>query len=407
MGALTAISLPILLILSNIWPLVKQAPSLPVATGKTQLVKTVAELRRALEGTPRDVTILIADGTYVLTQPIHITDGTNIVVRGASGDPSRTVIMGKGFEAGTEKDDLLTIGKVKNLTVAYLTFTETRSYGIKVEAENFPEDVQIYNCHFKNIGTRMIKGSTSTQGRASGGAIRYCRFENTKIPPADWLYDGDYITAIDMMALENWQISDNLFLNIKGRHGGARGAIFIWVRSKNITVERNAIINCDRGISLGNPSGSTNYVPGQEHIRDSLIRNNIIVPGPDAGIELWWAENVRIYNNTIWRADASGPGLRGGMEAWPIKQIVVTNNLVRGSNQLAGGVTLHNNLFGPIMGLNIGNEAGIFHLSGRVDEAVDRGIPLAEASDDFTGHPRKNTPDIGACEFKKAELGEP
>jgi hypothetical protein len=407
MGALTSFSLPLLLILSGVWPLSKQAPSLPSSPGKTRLVKTVAELRQVLEKSPRDVTILVADGTYVLTQPLHIENTANVMIRGVSGDPARTIIRGKGFDVGTEKDDLLTIGKAKNLTIAYLTFTETRSYGIKVEAENFPENVQIYHCHFKNIGIRMIKGSTSTQGRAIGGAIRYCRFENTKIPPADWLYEGDYITAIDMMALDNWQISDNLFVNIKGRHGGARGAIFIWVRSKNITVERNAIINCDRGISLGNPSGSTNYVRGQEHLRDSLIRNNIIVPGPDAGIELWWTENIRILNNTIWRVDASGPGLRGGMETWPIKHIEVINNLVRGSNQLSGEVTLRNNLFGTLTGLNLELEAGIFQLSGCVDEAVDQGIPLADIPDDFTGQQRAGTPDLGACEFKKAKLREP
>ena len=78
-----------------------------------------------------------------------------------------------------------------------------------------------------------------------------------------------------------------------------------------MTVERNVIVNCDRGISFGNPSGSSNYVPGQEHIRDSIIRNNFIVPGPDAGIELWWANNVKVYSNTIWREDPDGSWTTG------------------------------------------------------------------------------------------------
>jgi hypothetical protein len=64
--------------------------------------------------------------------------------------------------------------------------------------------------------------------RAVRGSVRYCDFENTKVPPANWLFGGDYISAIDMMALESWTFSDNVFKNIKGRNGGGRAAIFVW-----------------------------------------------------------------------------------------------------------------------------------------------------------------------------------
>jgi hypothetical protein len=43
------------------------------------------------------------------------------------------------------------------------------------------------------------------------GSVRGCYFENTKVPPADWLFGGDYIGAIDMMALEDWTFSRNVF----------------------------------------------------------------------------------------------------------------------------------------------------------------------------------------------------
>ncbi len=293
---------------------------------------------------------------------------------------------------------MLRLGNVENVTVAFLTFANCRSYGVKIEAENFPRNVHIYGCNFRDNGVRMIKGSTSLEGRAVGGSIRHCRFENTQVPPADWLFEGDYITAIDMMALDGWQISDNLFLNIKGRNGGARGAVFIWVRSKNVTVERNAILHCDRGISFGNPSGSTNYLPGQEHVRDSVIRNNIIVPGPDAGIELWWAEKIQIYNNTIWREDIGGRGLRGGMDKWNIRGIDVANNLVRGKNELEGEVTLRNNLIGDFAGISVGLFGGGWQLNGFVPAATGKGLVLKEVTDDYTGRARSKSTDIGACE---------
>ncbi len=403
MTILAALFYPLLLALTLDCPLEKEIPALPKPEGAVQWVKNTAELRQVLENAPHDVTILVADGTYDLAEPIYMKKGKNVVIRGASGNPAKATIRGGGFYAGRPDKDLLQIGNVDNVTIAYLTFAECRSYGVKIEAENFPRNVHIFGCHFRDIGVRMIKGSTSLEGKASGGSIRYCRFENTQVPPVDWLYEGDYITAIDMMALEDWQISDNLFINIKGHNGGARGAIFIWVRSKNVTVERNAIINCDRGISLGNPSGSTNYLPGQEHIRDSVVRNNIIIPGPDAGIELWWAENIKVYNNTIWREDAAGPGLRGGMDNWKINRIDVANNLVRGANMLTGGVTPRNNLFGTLDGIKIDFRPGSRRLSGFVPSARSRGVPLEEVKDDFAGHARPQKPDIGACEFGKAE----
>ena len=377
----------------------KVAPLLPIKQGSVQKVKDTASLKQVLESGIENATVLVADGIYDIAEPIYIQRGRNIVLRGASNDPTKTVLRGRGFFEGKPDDDLLRIGKVENVTIAYLTFTECRSYGIKVEAENFPKDVHIYSCHFKNIGTRMIKGSTSQQGMAVGGSIRYCRFENTKIPPHEWLFEGDYITAIDMMALDGWQISDNFFKDIKGRNGGARGAVFIWVRSRNVTVERNAIVNCDRGISFGNPSGSSNYVPGQEHIRNSIIRNNFIVPGPDAGIELWWADHIKVYNNTIWRDDAEGPGLRGGADEWKITHVDVVNNLVRGTNMLAGGVRLRSNLFFsdfPIDALD--PHRTNLRLAPFSEKVVNKGTPLQEVVDDFEGRPRKATPDIGAVE---------
>jgi hypothetical protein len=400
MTTFVTILLPFLLATTWICPLDKKIPPLTEPAGEIRFVRNPVELRHALESAPHDVTIMVADGIYEISEPISMQKGKNVVIRGASGSPAKAVLKGKGFYAGKPGDDLLRVGNVDNVTIAYLTFADCRSYGVKIEAENFPKNVHIYGCHFRDIGIRMIKGSTSQEGKAIGGSIRYCRFENSKVPPADWLFEGDYITAIDMMTLEDWKISDNLFKDIKGRNGGARGAVFIWVRSKNVTVERNAILNCDRGISFGNPSGSTNYLPGQEHIRDSEIKNNIIIPGPDAGIEMWWAENIRVYNNTIWREDAAGPGLRGGMDQWKISRIDVVNNLVRGANMLAGGITLRNNLIGNLTGITFDLRSENLQSTGFVASAAGRGLALQEVTDDFASRPRSKAPDIGAFEIR-------
>ena len=101
-----------------------------------------------------------------------------------------------------------------------------------------------------------------------------------------------------MMALEDWTFSANLFRNIRGRSGGARAAIFIWVRSRRVTVERNLIVGCDRGIAFGNPGQSTANTAGEPpaYVSEGTIRNNMIVGGPDCGIELWHADQIQILH---------------------------------------------------------------------------------------------------------------
>ena len=249
---------------------------------------------------------------YQVDRLIYLRGKRNVTIRSESGDPTKCVLRGKGWDSPSDQDDILRIGDCRNITVAGLTFTDCHAYGIKVQAEDNPENIQILKCRFRDIGTRAIKGSGG-RGSAKGGSIRYCHFSNSKVPPAEWLHEGNYITAIDMMGLDGWTISDNVFENVRGRTGAARAAIFIWVFSKNVTVERNLIVNCDRGIAFGNPSASTAQVADDEfHVQNSVCRNNFIVPGPDAGIELWWVDGVQVYNNTIWRPEGAGRGIRFG-----------------------------------------------------------------------------------------------
>ena len=99
-----------------------------------------------------------------------------------------------------------------------------------------------------------------------------------------------------MMALDDWTFSDNVFRDIKGRIGGGRAAIFIWVRSRRVVVQRNLIANCDRGVAFGNPGRSTANIDGDQpvYVSDGVIRNNFIVGGPDRAIELWYSDLERI-----------------------------------------------------------------------------------------------------------------
>ena len=377
----------------------REVPLLPLPEGGRRVhVSTAEELAAAVDGARDGDVILLADGAYRVGQFLGLDNLKNVTIRGASNDPAKVILRGRGFDVVSRGDDILRIARCENVTVAYLTFADCHAYGLKLEAEHSPKIIHIYNCHFLNIGTRGLKGSTAQRTVAAGGSVRYCHFENTKVPPSDWQFGGNYISAIDMMSLEDWTISDNTFVNIKGRSGGGRAAIFVWVRSRRIVVERNRILNCDRGIALGNPSGSSNYMEGMLHVYDSICRNNAVIAGPDAGIELAWVDGVKVYNNTVWRQDLKGRAIRCIEK---IHNVDIANNLVRGALILAGGETARNNLIGPLDGWFVDPAAGNLRLIPGAAEAIDQGLELAEIVDDIDGRPRGTSPDIGASEYTR------
>ncbi|MCC7377235.1 MAG: right-handed parallel beta-helix repeat-containing protein [Verrucomicrobiales bacterium] len=371
---------------------------MPPPSGRVVRVQTSTELYAAAETATPGTTVLLADGEYRLTRPLVLDQLERITLRSASGDPGKVILRGKGWDSRDPHDDLIHISRSASITLADLTFTDCHSYAVKVEAEHGPQDIQIYHCHFRDIGTRAIKGSAGQdpQVRAKGGSVRHCEFLNTKIPPRDWQSDGDYIAAIDMMALDDWAFSDNLFRDIRGHNGGGRAAIFLWVRTRNVVIERNLIINCDRGIALGNPGLSTANLPGERtvYVSGAVVRNNMIAGGPDCGIELWHAEDLKILNNSIWRPEQNwARGIRVGAGT---TNALVANNLVHGEIHLESGhARLQNNLTGRIQDLWLAPAAGNLALIP-ASRATNQGTTFPEITDDIRRHHRHAPPDLGA-----------
>lgn len=386
-----------------------KAPALPAPEGEVIRVATVDALFAAVDRVGPGGTILLADGHFQLPRPIVLAGKRDIAMRSDSGNPAKVRLIGRGWDSQARTDDLLHITRSEGVTIADLTFADSRSYGIKVEAETAPKDIHIYNCRFRDIGVRAIKGSAGQDPtvRAVKGSIRFCAFENSKVPPADWLFGGDYIAAIDMMALEDWTISDNVFRDIKGRNGGGRAAIFIWVRSRGVVVERNLIVNCDRGVAFGNPGQSTANLEGERlvDVADSVIRNNFIAGGADCGIELWYADRIKVLHNSIWRPEENWRrGIRVGTGT---TRTEIVNNLVHGEIRLEGGeARLSHNLAARLEGYFVDPEAGHLELTRAATGAVDQGAPLSEVTEDIRGRHRVSHPDLGAWESQNGERME-
>lgn len=383
-------------------PWLPKAPKLPPPQGRVVNVADVDGFRKAVTGAKDGDTIVLADGTYRCVPYVWMRDKKHITIRSASGDPAKVKLTGKGWDQGGDHtdEDIFWLDSSEYITFADLTFTETHAYGLKINAEGKPKNIKVWNCHFRDIGIRGIKGTggESKTGSVTGGEVRYCWFENTKIPPVTWQFNGDYITSIDMMRLDQWVFADNVFKNIKGKNGQARGAVFVWVESKNVTVERNVFLDCDRGVCFGNPSNPDKLV----HMRDSICRNNFFVSSNyDAMIEVGWAQNIKVLHNTVVKTGPKSHNNRGVRVVADSKyeNIEIANNIVTGGGIEFGAVKDRNNYTGPCEHYFVDLAYGNLNLTAAAVGAINKGEPLDDAKEDFGGLARDPAPDLGASEF--------
>jgi PKD repeat protein len=374
-----------------------------VTTGRIVNVSTGAELDSAVWNALDGDTIVAANGTYTDsgTPFLRLEGKNNITIRGASGDPADVILQGQGWASKKRNDDILWLWGCHDAIVSHMTFEECNDYGIKLENTlnngQGLQNITISHCDFKNIGTRMIKGTGADQIIVDTGIIHHCNFENTKIPPGNWHDQGNYISAIDCMVLHDWIIRDNVFKNIKGNSGGGRGAIFVWVESVNVLSERNVFTGCDRSIAYGNPSGSSTG-PDDHHMTNGMIRNNFIVNGADTGIELCWINGCKVYHNTVLTDDpVNGKGIHYHYNE--LLGIHIASNIVRGMIYGdPGDVTVENNITSGIEDSWFEDvSTGDLHLTALATPAIDQVDRLADCVEDFDQETRPT--ESGMCDI--------
>ena len=373
----------------------------------------------------------------------QIINKHDLVIRSFSGSHEDLILHGHGFHKGAYNGGLphdelfMVIGaNTKNIVVYGITVMESTANGFKISG-NGEENIIFDNCRTIDVTERAFKGSGPQENgkftRSKNISIINCRLENTQVPlESDHMaeFNGDYIGGIDVMNISGITIAGNIFKNITGKNGGGRGAIFLWGQDgcENVLIENNLFINCDRGIALGNNSGnpSGNSVGGF-YVNHGIVRNNIISNSYCELIELNRVNDVKIYNNTLWRANTTRRGIRDSGGAINISHNVsIINNIICGAvNELPRGnnIDIRYNIFsfnepaGVVPGegnitfdvletffMNVAN--GDFRLRESAAQAFKKGIPLAEAAIDFFGIPRGPTPDLGAYQCTSTDAAK-
>lgn len=363
-----------------------------ITIGEEVIVTTTQELKNAIiqaNNSGGNMTVLIADGTYQIASPSwypYIT-ASNVVFRSQSGNRDDVILTGTGMMSvapGVE-NCLYAIGD--NITIADLTIREVGNHGIAVQGDN----LFVHNVKIQNTFEQMLKGTGGGDG-ADDALVQCSLFEY----PAG-IGPQFYIGGLDIHKGDNWLVRDNIFKNIQSPSGSlAEHAIHFWNNGSNNTIERNWIINCDRGIGFG--LGSSPNEGGE--IRNNMIYNDGTGIFNDVGIGLETSPNTKVYNNTIF-LESYPNAIEYRFEA--TNNVLITNNLTNKliKSRNGGQATLTTNITEAQSDWFVNVSEGDLHLLTMVPEVVDQGTELESVTDDLdqTVRPQGSGLDIGAHEF--------
>ncbi len=363
----------------------------------TVVVSTISELQSAIQNANNggDNDIQIADGTYNLNGAYFVVSGDDISIKSQSGD--RDAVVFDGEYVTTEIFQITG----SNITLADLTVKRAQDHPIHVmggENANVV-GVVISNIHLIDPGQQGIKINTRFGHTVDYGIINNCKIELTNSGrDYVWNHNGScYTGGIDAHKATGWEIRDNEIIGFWCSNGLSEHGIHFWNFSVNTLVERNLIIDCDRGIGFG--LGSSGHHGGI--IRNNMIYNPTNHGYTDVGIGLETADNVEVYNNTIFFYHNYPNAIEyrfvettGG---------IIKNNLTNKSITSRNGATadVSNNITTALSGwfLNVGS--GDLHLASEVSSVVDQGVSIAGLVDDFDqiSRPIGDGIDIGADEY--------
>lgn len=384
-----------------------EGPRLTETTGVVYNVSDVATLSVALSAANTaavPATILLADNTYQLGNQTLVIRCPGLIFRSQSGNRDAVILRGPDEGPNATLPHAFLV-ESNDVTIADLTLGYCRYHGVQIRGEP-PYRVsgtRIHNCRLVNCNEQFIKGSGGDSTvAASNGIIAHSLFEFT----SGWSYQY-YTGGIDIHRGVNWHVHDNLFRGIRNPSelpGIAEHAVHFWKRAsepQNIIVERNWIINCDRGIGFGLVNFDGGFNGGTSIIRNNMVVNDGAGGHTDVGIGLEEASDVRVDNNTVYIPTYGSPMEYRFASS---TNLLFRNNLVNRPIRLRNGApqaTLENNIEAVQPDWFEDIPAGDLRLTADATTAIDGGAAIAAVVDDLFGRARPVGAawDVGAHEF--------
>lgn len=361
-------------------------------------VHSTAGLERAVVTANRwggHVVIRLAPGTYTLNETLVVT-APRVTLQGPLGTRRQVIIQGDGMSPTARIGNLIRVSG-SHFTLSSMTLRRSRWHLIQIAGEDGAQSPVIRECVLENAYEQLIKVSDSParpDNTANNGIVEHCLFEYTAGIGPEY-----YIGGIDAHGAKHWIVRDNVFRNIASpSRAVAEFAVHFWDGSANDLVERNLIVNCDRGIGFG--------LDGKPNL-GGVIRNNMIYhaagagPFADTGIALTDSPGTQVYNNTIL-LQSNYP--RAIEYRFPVtRNVFIANNLTNRAiaSRNGGRATVTHNVTDARSQWFVNAAAGNLRLSSPIPQVVGKGVMIAALKDDFSGNarPLETDPDIGADQW--------
>lgn len=341
------------------------APALPAPGGMVVSVSTTAALQAAVSAAASNQTIVIAPGTYYLTNTLWV-NGTkaNVTIRGATNNASDVVLVGQGMGVSSSAVPfgIWSGGNVTSLTIANLTIKNIYQHSIVFNAGT--QAPRVYNVHLIDAGEQFIKANPGgNSGGVHSGVVEYSVFEYTGTAPSD------YTNGIDVHSGRDWVIRHNVFRRIRAPQGQLAGpAVLVWNSSSGTTVEANTFIDNHRDIIFGLNEATQNDHAG------GIIRNNFIVRTPGSGgdvpIAIFDSPATQVVHNTIW-TNGQYPNTIETRFANTTGVVVTSNLSDRGLQNRDGASSISTgNIWTAVSNWFVNANAGNLHLTANASAAL-------------------------------------
>ena len=373
-------------------------PPLPAPAGAVVRVATEAELQRAVARLASNTTILVAKGTYRLTNTVHLRGGLrNVAIRGATGRRDDVVLVGRGMrnkDFGNVPHGIM-VSNAADVLIADLSVGDVWFHPITLQGPAGCQKVRVYNCRLFEAGEQFLKSNPASPDGAKGGVddgvVEYCVFEYADTA-RHWYTEG-----VDVHAGSRWVVRRNLFRNIRGPAGAKNvgGAVDFWNRSRDTLVEQNVIVNCAVGIRLG-----VTDRPGYDDHAGGVIRNNFIYRARDAchwadvGIIVNDSPDTKILHNTIILEDDYPNAIEFRFPS--AKGVVVAGNLTNRAIRRRDGAeaAVADNVTNASLDMFVRPAAGDLHLTERAAVALNVAPAREDCPDDIDGDRRPAGPRV-------------
>lgn len=365
----------------------------------TVSVSTSSELANAVQQANSqggDFAIMLQDGTYTLTDTLYI-NADKVALEGASGNRNSVTIQGDAMSAGAQVGNLIRVA-ASDFSLRHITLRRSGYHLVQIAGETNADNPVFQDCVFQDAYEQMLKVSIDENApsvTSDNGVVENCLFEYTAGIAPQY-----YVGGIDAHGAKNWVIRGNTFKSIISPSVSvAEFAVHFWNGSANNLVERNSIIDCDRGIGFG--------LEGRGN-SGGIIRNNMIYSSAsnagqfaDAGIVLTDSSGTDVLNNSVF--------IEHGFP-WAIEYRFATSNGIEVRNNLTnkaiqsrdgGSAALSDNITNASSNWFQDIDSGDLHLSSGALPPINSGQALSGLTDDFDGEarPQSGSIDVGADEY--------